>query len=72
VVFAVGKHVVAESESTSRRPREGVVKEVLRGDPAPRYRIRWDDGHESIYSPASGALKVKPRSRAPRAAAPGR
>jgi hypothetical protein len=70
VVFAVGKHVVAESESTSRRPREGVVKEVLRGDPAPRYRIRWDDGHESIYSPASGALK--PRPRAPRAAAPGR
>jgi hypothetical protein len=72
VVFAVGKHVVAESESTSRRPREGVVKEVLRGDPAPRYRIRWDDGHESIYSPASGALKVKPRPRASRAAAPGR
>jgi len=45
--FEVGKRVVAESESTDRRPRSGVVEEVLRGDPSPRYRIRWDDGHES-------------------------
>jgi len=56
MAFAVGKRVVAESESTDRRPRSGVVEEVLRGDPSPRYRIRWDDGHESIYTPASGAL----------------
>jgi Domain of unknown function (DUF1918) len=46
----VGKRVVAESESTDRRPRSGVIEEVLRGDPSPRYRIRWDDGHESIYT----------------------
>ena len=59
--FEVGKRVVAESESTSRRPRAGVVEEVLRGDPSPRYRIRWDDGHESIYTPASGALRAEPR-----------
>ena len=48
MAFEVGKRVVAESESTDRRPRCGVVEEVLRGDPSPRYRIRWDDGHESI------------------------
>ncbi len=40
MAFAVGKRVVAESESTDRRPRSGVVEEVLRGDPSPRYRIR--------------------------------
>jgi Domain of unknown function (DUF1918) len=51
MAFEVGKRVVAESESTGRRPRSGVVEEVLRGDPSPRYRIRWDDGHESIYTP---------------------
>jgi hypothetical protein len=56
----VGKRVVAESESTDRRPRAGVVEEVLRGDPSPRYRIRWDDGHESIYTPAGGALRAEP------------
>jgi uncharacterized protein DUF1918 len=31
------------------------VREVLREDPPP-YRIEWDDGHESIYAPAAGAL----------------
>jgi hypothetical protein len=64
------ERVVAESESTDRRPRCGVVKEVLRGDPSPRYRIRWDDGHESIYTPASGALRAEQRAKRQRQVAP--
>jgi hypothetical protein len=69
MAFKVGKRVVAESESTDRRPRSGVVEEVLRGDPSPRYRIRWDDGHESIYTPASGALRAEQRPKKPQQAA---
>ena len=61
MAYEVGKRVVAESESTSRQPRHGVVEEVVRGDPSPRYRIKWDDGHESIYTPASGALRAERR-----------
>jgi Domain of unknown function (DUF1918) len=57
MTFSVGDHVVAESESTERAPRRGVVKEVLEGDPHARYRILWDDGHETIYTPAAGALR---------------
>jgi len=72
MAIEVGKRVVAESESTGRRPRSGVVDEVLRGDPSPRYRIRWDDGHESIYTPASGALRAEPSRRRRRQAAPGK
>jgi hypothetical protein len=53
-----GDRVEAESESTERPPRTGVVEEVLAGEPSPRYRIRWDDGHESIYSPSAGALHL--------------
>ena len=53
--FKVGDRVVAESESTARRPRPGTVREVVREQPA-RYRIEWDDGHESIYTPSAGAL----------------
>jgi hypothetical protein len=34
-----------------------VVEEVVRNDPHPRYRIRWSDGHQSIYTPADGALR---------------
>ena len=70
MAFEVGKRVVAESESTDRRPRSGVVEEVLRGDPSPRYRIRWDDGHETIYTPASGALRAEKRRKTPGQAAP--
>jgi uncharacterized protein DUF1918 len=57
MAYEVGKRVEAEAESTSRQPRHGVVEEVVRGDPSPRYRIKWDDGHESILTPASGALR---------------
>jgi len=58
MVFQVGDRVVAESESTERAPRAGTVREVLRDAPA-RYRIEWDDGHESIYAPAAGALSAE-------------
>jgi len=64
MAFEVGERVVAESESTDRRPRPGVIEEVLRGEPSPRYRVRWDDGHETIYTPASGALRAEPRPAA--------
>jgi Domain of unknown function (DUF1918) len=62
MTFQVGDRVVAEAESTERRPRPGTVREVVREQPA-RYRIEWDDGHESIYTPAAGALKPE-RDRA--------
>jgi Domain of unknown function (DUF1918) len=70
MAFEVGERVVAEPESTDRRPRPGVIEEVLRGDPSPRYRIRWDDGHETIYTPASGALRAEHRHKGPGTAAP--
>ena len=55
--FKSGDRVQIESESTERPPRTGVVEEVVHGTADPRYRIRWDDGHESIYTPAAGALQ---------------
>ena len=55
MAFAVGDRVEQQAQSTQRPARAGVVEEVVRGDPAPRYRIRWDDGHESVYSPAAGS-----------------
>jgi hypothetical protein len=58
MAFSPGDRVLAEAESTERAPRRGVVEEVVRDDPHPRYRIRWDDGHESIYTPADGALRL--------------
>jgi hypothetical protein len=59
MVFGVGERVVAESESTDRPARRGVIEEVVREEPHPRYRIRWDDGRETIYAPAAGALRAE-------------
>jgi Domain of unknown function (DUF1918) len=60
-----GDRVKVETESTERPPRMGVIEEVVHGPPSPRYRIKWDDGHESIYTPAAGALgPAEPANRA--------
>jgi hypothetical protein len=56
MTFEVGDRVVAEPESTERPARYGTVREVVHEDPHARYRIEWDDGHTSIYTPAAGAL----------------
>jgi Domain of unknown function (DUF1918) len=58
VALEAGTRVVVEAESTERTARTGVIEEVVRNDPHPRYRIRWDDGHESVYTPAAGALRA--------------
>jgi len=63
MAFSPGDHVVLEAESIDRAARHGVVEEVVRDDPHPRYRIHWDDGHTSIYTPAAGALKLAGRGR---------
>jgi hypothetical protein len=61
MTFEVGDRVVVEAESTDRRPQAGTVREIVRERPA-RYRIEWDDGHESIYTPAAGALHPERRA----------
>jgi hypothetical protein len=58
----VGTRIKVEAESTEQPHRTGVVKEIVGETPAPRYRVQWDDGHESIYVPAAGA--AGPESRA--------
>jgi len=52
----VGTRINVEAESTEQPQRTGVVEEVMSEPPTARYRIRWDDGHESIYAPAAGAM----------------
>ena len=67
----VGDRVVVEAERTTQAPRRGVIEEVLEEAP-PRFRIHWDDGHESILTPAAGSLHVEPgrRTRTPKAEPP--
>jgi hypothetical protein len=65
MALQVGDTVEQQARSTEQPGRIGVIEEVLRGDPSPRYRIRWNDGRESVYTPAAGSLhKVAAASEA--------
>ena len=83
MAFEVGQRVIAEKSGRRRRsarapmrpPRHGVIERVLRGDPNPRYEIRWDEGIVTIYSPQNGGLQADPehplvRPKTTEAAAP--
>jgi hypothetical protein len=63
VIAKIGDRVTIDTERTSQTPRHGVIEEVLRETP-PRFRVHWDDGHESILSPPAGSLSVEPKRRA--------
>ena len=58
-----GDQVEVETESTERPARRGIIEEVVHGPPSSRYRIKWDDGHESIYTPSAGALSLTERAK---------
>jgi Domain of unknown function (DUF1918) len=53
-----GDLIVVESERVAQAPRKGVIEEVLQEQPA-RFRVRWDDGHTSIFTPSAGAAKLE-------------
>lgn len=64
-----GDVIVVESERVAQPVRRGVIEEVLREEPA-RFRIRWDDGHTSIFAPSAGAATIEKRKKASRASGP--
>ena len=53
-----GDRIVVESERVAQSPRRGVVEEVIAEEP-PRLRVRWDDGHTTVFSPAAGACRIE-------------
>ncbi|MFC4944975.1 DUF1918 domain-containing protein [Pseudonocardia sp. GCM10023141] len=55
---AIGDHIVVESATIDSRPRRGQVVEVIGVDEAEHYRVRWQDGHESLYFPGGDAHVV--------------
>jgi hypothetical protein len=60
----VGATIIVESERATQSARRGVIEEVLHDDP-PRYRVQWEDGRQTIFSPASGVARIEEREPAP-------
>ena len=60
-----GDVIVVESERVAQPVRRGVIEEVLQEEP-PRFRVGWDDGHTSIFTPSAGAATIEKRKKARR------
>ncbi len=41
--------------------RGGVIEEVLNPD-QPRYRVRWDDGRETVIAPVGDTVTIEPQT----------
>jgi hypothetical protein len=62
-VGRTGDHVSVESERVGESTREGVILEVLSTGDALHYRVRWEDGHESVFYPSGGSLSITPTAK---------
>lgn len=61
----VGDLIVVAGHHVGEPERIAEILEVV-GEPRhERYRVRWDDGHESVYHPGSDAT-IKHSTRQPR------
>jgi CBS domain-containing protein len=52
---SVGDRIEILAGSLDHPPRQGVVREVVRGPDGEHYSIDWDDGHQSILFPGPDA-----------------
>lgn len=57
----VGDRIELESETVGTPVREGEILEVMQGELSVRYRVRWRDGHESVFTPSGGTARIIPR-----------
>ena len=55
-----GDRIVVESEKVGSPAREGVVLEVIESASSTRYRVRWDEGHETTFLPYAGSARIIP------------
>jgi hypothetical protein len=55
VQASLGDHIVIETPTLDTPKRHGEVIEVLGAGEARHYRVRWADGHESIFYPGPDA-----------------
>ncbi len=58
----VADRLVIHGAKVGQPDRVGEIVEVVPSHGPQRYRVRWSDGHESIYSPGAGA-EVDPQAR---------
>lgn len=49
-----GDRLIVDGEKVGQRQRSGKVLEIEGGPAHQRLRVRWEDGHESLFVPGPG------------------
>ncbi len=52
----VGDELVIKGHHVGDADRKAVIIEVQGREGAPPYRVRWSDGHESVFFPSSDTV----------------
>jgi hypothetical protein len=55
--------IVVDSEKVGKAAREGDILEVIEASYGIRYRVAWDDGHESTFRPSAGSARIIPAAK---------
>ena len=55
-----GDLIVVNPQRVGGPAREGEIIEVIEGDLRVQFRVRWNDGHESLFAPGAGAARIEP------------
>jgi hypothetical protein len=63
----IGDEIVVDNMELGHPPRRGEVLEIMGEDDTTHYKVRWDDGHESLFFPGNTThvVHLKGTSRAP-------
>lgn len=55
----VGDRIIVESEKVGLPEREGTILEIIEASYGTRFRVRWDDEHESTIHPTAGSARTE-------------
>ena len=58
-----GDRISITGHSVGDAPKTAVILEILGESGHERFRVRWEDGHESIFFPGEDAVLVRPARR---------
>jgi hypothetical protein len=68
MLVEVGDRIEITGHAVGDAPRNGEILEVLGESGHEHFRVRWEDGHESINVPAEDAIISRPKARRQRKA----
>ena len=50
-----GDRVIVEGNKVGQARRSGQILDVMKAREGQHYRVRWDDGHETVFYPGADA-----------------